>query len=670
MPPAGSPVRRSFRLPRFSVAWEHPTTAFRSSLDAVLHGPKPPAWNQFPEHDPLRVTWIRGPLPGRAMALSSLWHIAAIFVMSLPIWGMIQWNQPHPIAPEFHITYDLPLPELPPVSPPSAAHSPAPAANPSPAGKPDEPLPPEGADAYNPRQTILSQPQRVTHPRQTLIQPDAPPEAPKVVPQLPNIVEWGKATPSATPKLQISASALAPILKNRRHESAAAPDIRHESRQLDPPNVAQSGGSIPDLKMPVNPASAPVMQARRPEDAAVPQIENNAPNSGALNIAPSASDIPLPKMPVGSSSARIAHMPGTQSDAGPAPSIANAAPGNAATTLGIARSGSGASQVKMPSAGSGSSGGGPVARAQKTAGDAGAAPAIPGNDSGGDSSLRRLVSLSANPAPPSPNIEIPKGNLSARLSASPGGTKAGVPGGAPNGTPNGQGNNGGGLNATGGTGTPAGGTGSGGGSGGNGKSGPPGISITSTQPGATSPMGGNGAGGNASLRPNLSLQPKPVADPPVNPMKRKPAFGPGDFENGIAPEKILGDKRIHTLYINLPNLTSASGSWVLNFAELQERHFASAPDNVSAPLAVRKVDPKYPTSLVTARVEGEVVLYAIIRADGSVDSIQVLKSLDPELDRNAIEAFSRWRFTPATRDGSPIDLEAVVHIPFRIPPDF
>ena len=72
MPPAGSPVRRSFRLPRFSVAWEHPTTAFRSSLEAVLHGPKPPAWNQFPEHDPLRVTWIRGPLPARAEEMHQL----------------------------------------------------------------------------------------------------------------------------------------------------------------------------------------------------------------------------------------------------------------------------------------------------------------------------------------------------------------------------------------------------------------------------------------------------------------------------------------------------------------------------------------------------------------------------------------------------------------------
>jgi TonB family protein len=661
MQSVGSPVKRPSRLPRFSVAWESRVAAFRSSLDAVLHGPKPPAWNASLEQDPLRVVWIRGPVPARAMAVSSLWHVAAIFVLALPIWGAIHWTPEHPIAPEFHITYDLPLPELPPITPPSATHTSAPAAKPSPAGKPNEPLPPEGADAYNPRQTILS------HPRQTLIQPDASPEAPKVVPQLPNIVEWGKSTPAAPPKLQISASALAPILKNRHDESADAPEIRRESQQSDATTLAQSGANIPDLKMPVKPASAPVTQARRPEEAAVPQIENNAPNSGALNIAPSASNIPSLKMPVGASSARVEHTPGSQSDAGPAPSIANAAPANSATTLGIAHPGSGSSSVKMPSAGT-SSGGGPVARAQKNSGDAGAAPAIPGSDSSGDSSLRRLVSLSANPAPPSPKIEIPKGNLSAKLSAGPGGTKAGVPGGAANGTPNGQGNNGGGLNATGGSGTPAGGTGAGAGSGGNGKSGPPGVSITSTQPGATSPMGGTGA--NGGLRPNLSLQPKPLADPPVNPMKRKPSFGPGDFDNGLAPEKILGDKQIHTLYINLPNLTSASGSWLMNFAELQELHSTRAPNNLSAPLAVRKIDPKYPSSLVTARVEGEVVLYAIIRADGSVDSIQVLKSLDPELDRNAIEAFSRWKFSPATRDGSPVDLEAVVHIPFRIPPDF
>ena len=238
------------------------------------------------------------------------------------------------------------------------------------------------------------------------------------------------------------------------------------------------------------------MQARRPEEAAVPQIENNAPNSGALNIAPSASNIPSLKMPVGASSARVAHMPGAQSDAGPAPSIANAAPANSDTALGLARSGlrrvigENAFGRRRVRAAAGRSRAcrkipampeqlrqfqAPIPAAIQACGGSFRFPRIPRR-------LRRKV-------------EIPKGNLSAKLSASvPEERKRAFPGGAANGgTPNGQGNNGGGLNATGGTGTPAGGTGAGAGSGGNGKSGPPGVSITSTQPGATSPMGGTGA---------------------------------------------------------------------------------------------------------------------------------------------------------------------------------
>jgi protein TonB len=63
-------------------------------------------------------------------------------------------------------------------------------------------------------------------------------------------------------------------------------------------------------------------------------------------------------------------------------------------------------------------------------------------------------------------------------------------------------------------------------------------------------------------------------------------------------------------------------------------------------------------------VQGEVVLYAIIRKDGSVDSIQVVRGLDPQLDQNAIQALGEWKFRPATRAGRPVDVEAVVHIPF------
>jgi TonB family protein len=139
------------------------------------------------------------------------------------------------------------------------------------------------------------------------------------------------------------------------------------------------------------------------------------------------------------------------------------------------------------------------------------------------------------------------------------------------------------------------------------------------------------------------------------------------IDAAATPEQILGSKRVYTIYVNMPNLTSAAGSWVLNFAELQTDEQLGRPDtgDLAGPVPVRKVDPKYPQTLRNENVEGEVVLYAIIRRDGSVDSIQLLKGVEPELDQNAMEALTRWRFRPATRNGAPVELETVVHIPFR-----
>src|SRR5207248_2585176 len=89
------------------------------------------------------------------------------------------------------------------------------------------------------------------------------------------------------------------------------------------------------------------------------------------------------------------------------------------------------------------------------------------------------------------------------------------------------------------------------------------------------------------------------------------------------------------------------------------------PPALSGPQPVRKVDPKYPPELRGKRVEGEVVLYAVIRRDGTVDSIELVNGIDPVLDRNAMDALSQWKFLPGERQGVPVDLEAIVHIPFR-----
>ena len=123
------------------------------------------------------------------------------------------------------------------------------------------------------------------------------------------------------------------------------------------------------------------------------------------------------------------------------------------------------------------------------------------------------------------------------------------------------------------------------------------------------------------------------------------------------------------MQIDMPNLNSATGSWILSFTEL--RTDPNAPrvpsSDLNGPAPIRKVDPKYPPTLINEHVEGEVVLYAVIRRDGSVDSIQLVRGIDDELDKNAMNALSQWKFRPGTRASVPVELEAIVHIPFHAP---
>jgi protein TonB len=113
----------------------------------------------------------------------------------------------------------------------------------------------------------------------------------------------------------------------------------------------------------------------------------------------------------------------------------------------------------------------------------------------------------------------------------------------------------------------------------------------------------------------------------------------------------------------MPNLTSATGSWIIRFAELKQ-----SDDKVplTAPVALSKVDPAYPPDVLRDHVEGTVTLYAIIRTDGSVDDVRVLNSLDSRLDENAVRALLHWRFRPGSKNGEPVAVEAVVQIPFRM----
>ncbi len=151
-----------------------------------------------------------------------------------------------------------------------------------------------------------------------------------------------------------------------------------------------------------------------------------------------------------------------------------------------------------------------------------------------------------------------------------------------------------------------------------------------------------------------------TAPPRVDP-NRKPATVT-DHPLTDAEKKVFGGRRFYSMTLNMPNLNSAGGSWIVRFAELKE---GPRKGELYSPVMTRKSDPAYPLELQRANVQGTVTLYAIIHSDGSVRDIRVLDSVDDQLDRFASEALANCKFEPGLKNGEPVALEAVVMVPFR-----
>jgi periplasmic protein TonB len=79
----------------------------------------------------------------------------------------------------------------------------------------------------------------------------------------------------------------------------------------------------------------------------------------------------------------------------------------------------------------------------------------------------------------------------------------------------------------------------------------------------------------------------------------------------------------------------------------------TGPVRVSAgqgPGLIKKVEPQYPPIARTARMEGSVVVDAIIRRDGTVSEVKVLSSTNKMFEQACIDAVRQWRFTPGSQD--------------------
>ena len=549
--PAAPARLRAGHEPQLEVAWGSFHQGIGSSLIAVFSRSNVP--KRFLRGGFFRDSWIERRIPRRALVAAALWHFVFI-VMPFP---QLPAAPPHyPAFEKTELTWSGPIDDFPLVEMKS------PKAKPSPRGEPAKALPPEGADAFHPRQRIFTDPVHPTHPRQTLINSAAPPEPPKILPNLPNLVQFQQMAGPARPRLQISQETLSKLrpreLRKVKFTSAPAPDLPALDQKLSD----------------IAPAMLPNAPAR-------PRLELNA--GAAPRVVPRAQT----------------------GDSEPAPEVATS------------------------------------------------------QSSGSNGNATAFIALSATPGPPAPVVQPPQGNLAARVSISPEGKQPGVPGSSPNGLAGANGSAGGGSDSSVGT-----ATGNGGGKN------DIDVSISGGHPPANNGISVLGGSPKISAAVPHALITRP--DPHTKLDDAPERTGPPNFASlpaSAQPEQIFASKKIYKMLVNMPNLNSATGSWILNFSELRVNSEGPRPasSDVSAPGPLRKIDPKYPPTLIKERVEGEVVLYAVIRSDGSVDSIQLVRGIDEQLDANAIEALSQWKFRPATRQGTPVELEAIVHIPFHPP---
>ena len=88
---------------------------------------------------------------------------------------------------------------------------------------------------------------------------------------------------------------------------------------------------------------------------------------------------------------------------------------------------------------------------------------------------------------------------------------------------------------------------------------------------------------------------------------------------------------------------------------------------VSSPLLIKEIKPRYTPEALRRRIEGTVVLEAIVTRDGCASEIRIVKSLDSGgLDEEAVLAVSQWRFEPGRRMGVAVDVLVTIEVTFLV----
>jgi TonB family protein len=94
--------------------------------------------------------------------------------------------------------------------------------------------------------------------------------------------------------------------------------------------------------------------------------------------------------------------------------------------------------------------------------------------------------------------------------------------------------------------------------------------------------------------------------------------------------------------------------------------YPSVPAGGTEPRVISRAQPTYPAAARARGTEGTVILRTVVRRDGSVDDVMIIRDQPNGLGDAAADAVRRWRFAPATYQGQPIDVYYTVTVNFRL----
>lgn len=507
----------------------------------------------------------------------------------------------------------------------------------------------EADPAYAP-QEIISVPAEADNRTQTIVTPPDVKLAQEV--RLPNLVAWTPnpgpvpvpgslnskltlppmTTPVIPPPPEVARAAnrntslpqpaaIAPPPDVARIKARATTPLPKASVIAPPPDVAdasnRTGPALPQPKaVAPSPETASALSSLRapnaPEPAVVPPPARTALVThplGAMNVADLQPGVAAPRLPL------------------PAQQTADGLAAGGGGTNRRAEASAGGSDGRPDSGVAGPATGGAVAQVASVPDTHTVAFGRP---------MGQMVALGVAPSVVSGPIEVPEGNRRGMFAAGPSG-HAGASG-AP------SANSGGAAEA---------GTGSA-------HPGPDKLAGISIAPGPSQPA--NTGVPVVAATPARSLWamasiPAGLRNLPPRASSTLPA-APSEIER-----QVFGNKKFYSVTLNMPNLNSRSGSWVIRFAELNND---ARQGELTAPVVVEKVDPAYPGILMKEHVTGTVTLYAVIAADGSVGDVRILRGVDDRLDAAARDALRHCHFRPATKNGLAVALEAVIRIPFEV----